>query len=464
MKSKLILGLAVLFVCAACQQKESKPEKDDPKHVLIKGSIENYDGNILKIYDFMGKTEMPLEDGEFSIHLLMEKPGIRRISYGSTVFKNVFLKPRETLSFSFDTKNVDSTFTFKGSLANENNILDSLRVEQDKVNYRYVYSSALEKATQYLDSASTAQKKLLERLSINETLAGDFLSYTKASIDYNNAMYKLYIATRKDKQPENYYDFLKNVVIENEDYIDIGRYQGFLSQYIDIKANESYSALDSLKQEESDALFHESLKVVKGLKNDKVRAFALYKTMYYRLRTHGLENFEAHYNYFIAHNEDPVYAEELKSLYQIKKRLAPGQPAPEFKLENIDGKMVSLNDFKGQYVYIDFWHPGCSRSARELPYFLNLYSDYKDKNIAFLSVSGNDDEEEWRNYVKENKDIGTSLRAERSWDSKTYKDYQISGHPSFVLIDPKGKIVNAVAPKPSSEDIRATFDRLVKGE
>ena len=128
----------------------------------------------------------------------------------------------------------------------------------------------------------------------------------------------------------------------------------------------------------------------------------------------------------------------------------------------MDGNKVSLNDFKGKYVLIDFWQTLCSRSAKELPYYLKLYADYKAEDIVFVSISVNEDKDIWKNYVKENKNVGISLRAEKSFSSEVYKDYQVPGLPFFVIIDKEGKIIDAAAAKPSSKEIRETFDQLLK--
>lgn len=180
-----------------------------------------------------------------------------------------------------------------------------------------------------------------------------------------------------------------------------------------------------------------------------------------QLKEHGIDGFDNHYNYFITHNVDVRYAEQMKSAYEEKKRMAPGKNAPPFTLVDIDGNHVSLNDFKGKYVYIDFWLTTCPRSARELPYFLKLYSDYKTDNIAFVSISPDQDKNEWINYVKEKRNVGTCLWSDKFLDSEVFNEYQVYGTPSYVLIDADGKIIDPVAPKPSSTEIRTILDELL---
>lgn len=461
MKQLIIFGFALLLICSSCQTKEVVSND-----VSITGKIENYDQTVLKFQDFMGKgkrfTQIAVQDGTFEINLPINKPVIKMLTFGST-FKNIFLQPGETLDMSFDALKIDSTFNFGGSLADENVLLDSISNKLKKVDYNYIYNESLENAGKYLDSMSAANKQYIEALIIDQPLSTDFEEYAKTMAEYNNAALKIMLGERQDEQPNNYYDFINQLSLENDDYLDIWEYRYFLYSYIEMKANKRIQP-DSVKIAEPDVLFDESLSVIKELKNENIRDYALFNALNMRLSEKGLVGFENYYTYFKEHNKDPHYAEQLKLLYEEKQLLAPGQPAPTFTLEDVDGNLVSLNDFKGKYVYIDFWQTLCPRSARELPYLLKLHSDYQDNNIEFVSISVNEDENVWRDYVKEHKNMGTSLRVTQSWDSKTYIDYQANGLPAFVLIDTEGNIIDPKAAKPSSEEIRETFDALLKSK
>lgn len=461
MRNQVILGFVILLIFSSCQTKEKISNE-----VSITGQIKNHNQTILKFQDAMGKgkrfTEIDVRDGTFAINLSIEKPVIKMLTFGST-YKNVFLQPRETLEISFDASNIDSSLNYRGSLAVENVLLDSLSKNLRKVDYNFLYNESLENTSKYLDSMSSANKDYIEELIGNQPLSNDFEEYAKAMAEYNNAALKIMLGEGQKEQPENYYDFINEVSLENDDYLDIWEYRLFLNFYIEMKANKQIK-LDSLKIAEPDALLDESLVVIKNFKNKSIRDYALFNALNMRLSEKGLVGFENYYTYFKEHNKDPHYGEQLKLLYDEKQLLARGQPAPTFTLEDVDGNLVSLNDFKGKYVYIDFWQTLCPRSGRELPYLLDLHSDYENDNIEFVSISVNEDENVWRDYVKKNKDIGTSLRVTQSWDSKTYSDYQVSGLPTFILIDTEGNIIDPKAAKPSSKEIRETFDELLKSK
>lgn len=79
-----------------------------------------------------------------------------------------------------------------------------------------------------------------------------------------------------------------------------------------------------------------------------------------------------------------------------------------------------------------------------------------------VSIDQQKDVEKWKTMVQEKQLGGVQLFADKDWNSKFVKDYQINGIPRFILIDPKGNVVNANAPRPSSPDLVVLLDSLVK--
>lgn len=141
---------------------------------------------------------------------------------------------------------------------------------------------------------------------------------------------------------------------------------------------------------------------------------------------------------------------------------AIGKPSPGFNLENYKGGKTSLKSLKGKYVYIDVWATWCAPCRQQIPALKKIEAQYKGKKIAFVSMSidKKKDKAKWRKMIKDDKLGGIQLFSENDWNSKFVKDYQITGIPRFILIDPKGNIIDANAPRPTNPRLVALFDSL----
>jgi len=64
-----------------------------------------------------------------------------------------------------------------------------------------------------------------------------------------------------------------------------------------------------------------------------------------------------------------------------------GKSAPSFTLQDLNGKPVSLSDFKGKVVILDFWATWCPPCVIEIPHFIELYEQYKDQGFAMVGIS-----------------------------------------------------------------------------
>ena len=317
----------------------------------------------------------------------------------------------------------------------------------------------------YIASFQSANDQFFKQLAKGKQTSAVFNDFVKASILYYSACLKIRVLERQKavKDPARY-GFLKDLAIEKEQYIDIPFYQWFLYEYLTMETNSRFEKLAATEKLVPEAQLDESLKVVSGMTNPAVRDYLLAAVTESRLLDNGLKGFDKYYDHFKEHNSNPAYLSGIRKAYERKLQLAPGKPAPQFTLSDVDGNKFSLKDFKGKYVLLDFWQTLCPRSAREMPHYLKLYAEYKDKDIVFVSISVNEDENVWRTFVKESRNAGVSLRAENSFYSKVYQDYQVPGLPFFIIVDPEGNILDQAAPKPSSKEIRGTLDQLLKSE
>lgn len=72
---------------------------------------------------------------------------------------------------------------------------------------------------------------------------------------------------------------------------------------------------------------------------------------------------------------------------QQRGLVKPGQVAPDFRLRDMNGQMVSLSDFRGKVVLLNFWATWCGPCRVEMPAMEELYRQYSRKDFEILAVS-----------------------------------------------------------------------------
>lgn len=120
---------------------------------------------------------------------------------------------------------------------------------------------------------------------------------------------------------------------------------------------------------------------------------------------------------------------------------SPGDyvPQTDFSLKDLDGKTVSLSDFKGKIVFIDFWASWCPPCVQSIPAVEGLYKQYADNpNVVFLGINVNEDKQKVIDFVKEK---GITYKV-LSGDREVMSKYKIKSIPSFFVIDKDGNIAN----------------------
>jgi len=139
-------------------------------------------------------------------------------------------------------------------------------------------------------------------------------------------------------------------------------------------------------------------------------------------------------------------------------------PSALFDYENHKGGKTKLEDLRGKYVYIDVWATWCGPCRAEIPFLKQVEDKYHGKNIEFVSISVDvdKDHEKWKNFVTEKQLEGIQLFADKNWLSDFITAYKINSIPRFILIDPKGNIVDADAARPSDPRLQQQLDSLLK--
>jgi len=158
----------------------------------------------------------------------------------------------------------------------------------------------------------------------------------------------------------------------------------------------------------------------------------------------------AFYPTFRLHNRDSTLARNVRMSIAKRQLLQAGKPAPAFTLLDNTGKQVSLSEFKGKVVYLDFWGTWCGPCMREMTEFSHdLKKKFEGRDVVFLYISVGDPEDKWQKTLTESHFTSVNSVHLREPKERTASiDYQVNEFPTYWLIGRDGRIINASAPRP----------------
>jgi len=169
-----------------------------------------------------------------------------------------------------------------------------------------------------------------------------------------------------------------------------------------------------------------------------VPAYILYRDFSTRFSAEDLERSIGRFDPSL---DDLDYIAELKEVINARRRADIGNEAIEFSLPSPEGDEISLSDFRGNYVLLEFWASWCAPCRRENPGLMNVYNKYNKDGFEILAISLDSKRESWLNAIEQDQLTWYNVSDLNYWDSEPARLYSIRHIPANVLIDPAGKII-----------------------
>lgn len=424
-------------------------------NVKVKVKIANPYGKVINI-QVANKTYALNMDaqGVGSVDVDVKGETFATFSYPRVMNADIYLIEGKDIEVSFDLKKRGSDLAVKCDDKGVNSYLFELMkapsisrndFSLEEGEFINKVDNIIKNRVKDLDSKPFSKKfKKLQQENITYSIAANLAKYPG---------YYAWASGNKDYKPSaKYYGKVESLAKEQSKLVVLSSYKNFLT--------DALKSLGSKGQNVSSAAMEATLasKLAAKLKNQSLKDELIYNYANGVISRSGIDGADELLKLFKANVKDEMKVKAINDLATKWAKLAKGQPSPKFNYKDINGKMVSLDDLKGKYVYIDCWATWCGPCCGEIPHLKKLEHDYSSKNIHFVSISCDQNAKAWEAKVKKEQLGGIQLIQGK--DRGFMNAYMVSGIPRFILIDKNGNIVKAEAPRPSSKEIREIFNGL----
>ena len=331
---------------------------------------------------------------------------------------------------------------------------------------------------QMIDQRRLEMTRFLDEGCSQYQFTSAFIDYYRAEITYEWAKlvvsypFNYMFANGNENEgpravPADYHDPLDQVKLVDEAAIGTTHYRTFLGRNFLRLKMEAYDRvqLEQLSDSQRQDLFatYTRYNQAKQALHGKVLYFFLAGEIVRDFQHGHFDQGEQRLAEFLQDNPYPEYTEVVEEVIREASKLKPGQPAPDFTLDDLQGQSVSLSDFRGQAVFLDFWASWCGPCIEALPHLEEIKQRTRDHKVVFLNISL-DPADEWRQAVDEHGLTGVHIHAPGGWQSAVAQLYQVRGIPSYFLVGPDGRIDDRVDHVFDVEEVVSSIEEVASGK
>jgi len=416
-------------------------------------------------------------ENNFGLACRIEIPQLVTLRYGDQQCQ-LFLEPNDSLYIEFDGTSFPQKIGF-GQRAKDNNILwhaYQKAFPKDPVLFRYrqyrkgrYYYKIHEDLDKMMhqkkpeDFHALLNDELVKKQSIyqlfaedkNRSLSEEFSTFIQTEFLYDKWLKLLTygdVYKGRHRLDSSFLNFVDTVLVQNDLSLGNDNYREFILAMMHLRCRKENTTGKSYYT----TLYNYSKNYLEG----RTKYFIMAKVLATALSKEAPKIIMPIYEDFI--KENPYYELDKVVLdpFQKASQFTAGMPAPAFRLQDVDGNWVSLSQFKGKVIYLDFWASWCRPCIEKIESLQSFEPKFANKDVVFLHVSLDRSKDKWMQTIQEKNLKGTHLFFD-PMSSQITTDYDILSVPKFFLITKAGNF--AYTPSAfDSKELELTLLKLLQ--
>ncbi len=396
------------------------------------------------------------ERGTFYRTLPIQRPLDLIMTYNNISYP-IYIEPGEQIKIYFYEKKDDYMYVVSDYKNNDYLIEFNKKFTPNKITALrkfHTLNDTPDKYKQFEDSLCKAKLDFLEEFSTTKFLSNTFKRRQKASYVYGASNEKFnypnnyqFLTNKKKNLDLNYYDFMMNLSVRENDLISVAEFFDYLSNYYTYRYNTESVSLNTEKE-----LISFEYHLAETLYEDKIKSIFLTKKFAEIIESHPYDLTKGYVSSFMSE----IYSNEYRSY--IDRKIAEAlkgsseTKAYNFNLLDQNGNPVQLADFTGKNVYLNFWASWCLPCIAEINNHNEIQRTYNNKNFITIMISVDEDINAWKKALS-NYDKNIIQLNVKGMENEVVEKYNVKSIPKSFMINKDGIIIHSTVPSPTNINV-----------
>lgn len=370
----------------------------------------------------------------------------------------IWIEPNKTLEITIRS---DSILSFHGQCVEENNTLKEIGLT-GKVSYETSDTSFIS-FSKNIDQQKDERIKKLQAVSQKFKFSREFLNYAEAEILYLNYRQKFqFINDHPTYQISGFENFLNTINLLSDKAFYSLKFKNGLREYFDILSMRN-------KRNSSESYILRTFRLIDSKLNNHTKTKEFVKSYILRFMFAYEQNIDTLKEAIASVESANIKSETLPYFYKkIDEKISllySTKSLPNIVLEDTSGKFVSLKDFAGKILFIDFWGSWCKPCMAEMPHSIKLHKEFDSNKVIFIYINNPvDSREKWVATIKKLGLNGVNLKANIETQKQLTDFYVFTNYPFYVIHDITGKPLNIEGGIRPSTNAKQILTSLTKKE